>query len=313
MAAAFERDLAKLSCCPGPALAYDRGMARWVAMVVVMLGCAVPAPAPHFPGGIEEQFFDDESNSVIVPVRVNGRPMRFILDSGATISALTPAAATALGIEPVGVIRVNDTRTPLAVLERLAVGTAEHRDLRVAVIDLAAAARMNIAFDGIIGLDVLRQYDVVLDFSRRRLALHPAGHVSRTPATDKMARIEFRPSPHGLMLMPADVEFIPVNAVLDLGAQYSLVNRAACAMGGVTVGTTSRLSHVQVGDVDLGTWKMLVGDLPIFRRTGLMPGPAIVLGADVFAPRTVVPAYQSPTAYVSKAPHGLPRRTMRKL
>ncbi|MEJ7597764.1 MAG: retropepsin-like aspartic protease [Kofleriaceae bacterium] len=276
-------------------------MARWVAMVVVMLGCAKPPPAPQFPGGIEEQLVEDASNSVIVPVRVNGRSLRFILDSGATISALTPATATALGITPVGKGVVNDAITPIAIVDRLAIGSAEHRDVRVAVIDLPAAKRMDVTYDGILGLDVLGRYDVVIDFAQRRLALHPIGHVSRTQASHDMARVKFRPSPHGLVLMTADVEFIPINAVLDLGAQYSLVNRAACAMGGVTVGTMSRLSHVHVGDVDLGTWKMLVGDLPIFSRSGLMPGPAIVLGADVFAHRTVVLAYRSRTVYVSKS------------
>jgi len=276
-------------------------MGRAIALVALVIGCAKPQAAPQFPGGVEERLVDDPSNSVIVPVRVNGRVLRFIVDSGASISALTPATARALGIRATGKTMVNDVLTPVTTVAQLAIGRAQHHNVRVAVIDVPAAKRMNVTYDGIVGLDVLGRYDVVIDFANRLLKLHPIGHVSRSEAARNMARVAFKPSRHGLVLMTADVEFISIPAVLDLGAQYSLVNRAACAMGGVNVGNKTRLSHVHVGKLDLGTWRMLVGDLPIFTHTGLMPGPAIVLGADVFAHRTLVLAYGERAVYVSRA------------
>jgi hypothetical protein len=278
-------------------------MSRWaIALVALVVGCATARPRPVFTGGIVEQLVQDESNSVIVPVRVNGHMLRFILDSGATISALTPTAARKLGIRPTGWTLVNDVKTPIAYVESVAVGQAVHRSHRIAVVNLPAAQRMNVEYDGILGLDVLARYDVVIDFAQHRLALLPIGSASRSDAAREMVRVGFRPSRHGLVLMTADVEFISIPALLDLGAQYSLVNRAACAMGGVTVGTMTRLSQVHVGKLDLGQWRMLVGDLPIFRRSGLMPGPAIVLGADLFAQRTVVLAYKERAVYLSRGP-----------
>ena len=278
-------------------------MRRWaIALTALVLGCAPPPSVrPQFSGGVVESFIADGGNSILVPVRVNGHVMRFILDSGASISAITPAAARKLGIKPYGMTPVNEVPTPIARLDRLAVGAAEHYSLRVAVVAPPAAQRMGVVYDGILGLDVLGRYDVVVDLVDKRLGLLPMGTVARSEAKHEMARITFHPSRYGLVLMTADVEFISIPAVLDLGAQYSLVNRAACAMGGVSVGTKTRPSQLHVGKVDLGQWRMLVGDLPIFTRSGLMPGPAIVLGADVFAHRTVVLAYHERAVYVSRA------------
>jgi hypothetical protein len=278
-------------------------MGRWaIALVALMLGCTPSRPPLVFAGGIEAQILEDDSNSLIVPVRVNGKVLRFILDSGATISALTPDAARRLGIRSMGWTLVNEIKTPIAYLESIAVGQAVHENHRVAVVHLPAAQRMKVEYDGILGLDVLSRYDVVINFVENRLLLLPIGSVSRSHAAREMVRVGFQPSRHGLVLMTAHVEFVPIPALLDLGAQYSLVNRAASAMGGVTVGMKTRPRHVHVGKIDLGQWRMLVGDLPIFSRSGLMAGPAIVLGADLFAQRTVVLAYEERAVYLSRGP-----------
>ena len=279
-------------------------MSRWaIALVALVLGCVPSRPPTFFSGGIVEQrLVEDSSNSIIVRVHVNGRELRFILDSGASISAVTTETAHLLGIHPYGTTLVNDVVTPVARVETLAVGDAKHHQLRIAIVNLPAAKRMKVEHDGILGLDVLGRYDVVIDFGQKRMALLPIGTVARSEAAREMARVTFKPSKYGLVLMTADVEFISIPAVLDLGAQYTLVNRAACAMGGVTVGTKTRPSQVHVGKEDLGQWRMLVGDLPIFHRSGLMSGPAIVLGADIFAHRTVVLAYHERAVYVSREP-----------
>lgn len=275
-----------------------------IAIVAALVGCAAPQrrPPPVIAGGIVARLVDVPTNHVIVQARVNDRLLRFIVDSGASISAVTPETAKLLALVPHGHKIVNEVPTPVARLAMLAVGNAEHRDLTVAIIDLPAADRMDVHYDGIIGLDVLMRYDVVIDFSRRVIALHPIGRVVRSAAVRDMARFDFRTSPYGLVMMDAELHFIPIPAVLDLGAQVSLVNQAACAMGGKSVQLRTPPRQVQLGSVDFGTRNLPVADLPIFRHTGMMPGPAIVLGADLFEKRTVVLAYQERAVFLSRAP-----------
>jgi hypothetical protein len=275
---------------------------RCWALVLVLVGCHAPTLPPDFPGGVEERLVLHSSQSVLLPVRVNGKLKHFIVDSGASISALTPATARDLGIAATGVVTVNDAVEPTGIVESLAIAEAEHRDVRVAIVDLPAARRMDVDYDGILGLDVLGQHDVVIDFARGKIVLHPAGYVARSAGARELSRVSFRPSRHGLVLVTAEFDFTPIPAVVDLGAQFTMINRAACWMRGVgsPLGMMTKPSQVGMGDVDLGERRMLVADLPIFSRSGLMPGPAIVLGADVFVNRTVVLAYQERSIYVSR-------------
>jgi hypothetical protein len=128
----------------------------------------------------------DESR-VSVPLTINGKPVRLMVDTGAGMSSLTTTAAAALGL------RLRDSGTAHLLN---ADGHPLHRyylprDLKVGRLD----AR-NIPFlqwptdlpnvDGIIGPDLMVRYDVDMDFAADRLTYfsqdHCAGHIVHWPA-----------------------------------------------------------------------------------------------------------------------------------
>jgi hypothetical protein len=112
-----------------------------------------------------------EAGGVIVPVRVNGRgPLRFVLDTGSTHSAIGERAAEAVAAVPVARASVASVagEAMLAVvrLDSLEVGPVTATGLMPSVIDDAALDRV----DGILGQDVLAPLTYTIDYRRRAIA-----------------------------------------------------------------------------------------------------------------------------------------------
>lgn len=122
---------------------------------------------------------------VRMPVHLNGRgPFDFVIDTGAGSSVITPYLAKLLNLrlEPVdGFARGigGDVKLELAFLDHLSLGSFEQEMKPIAVIDLASVSpRGRLIENGIIGFDILRQLELVIDYPRKRLALIPE-HISR--------------------------------------------------------------------------------------------------------------------------------------
>ena len=112
----------------------------------------------------------------IVPVVVNGRRGRFLLDTGASVVVVGPTLAAAAGLMPATgreAIELQTlggrTRGPSAVVTSLAVGDAVMRDVPVVLHEPGPGV------DGILGNTFLSHYLVTLDADRRQLALRIPG------------------------------------------------------------------------------------------------------------------------------------------
>lgn len=276
--------------------------------MLVALG-ACRAPAPHFPGGVDLELAQSSGGTLFVPVVVNGQPRKFVIDTGASITAVTPTTARELRLAATGdTMLINDETVALvANLRTLSVGTAHHSDVRVAIVALPAAKRIDERFDGILGLDILGQYDVVVDLQRHRLVLHPPGHVAQTDGAQHMSQVRFERVRNGLVQLTAMLDDNPpIPAILDLGSQHTVVNSAgarwlAFNRSGYINGW--RPKSIRIGDFEayeLDGWFLPVSDLPMFAGWGYASTPAVLLGVDLFADRMLVLAYQSGTLFVSR-------------
>ncbi len=274
-----------------------------LGLVLALVGCRSPRP-PEFAAGVEVQLAESDHGTVFVPVAVNGRPLRFIFDTGASISAVTPAVAEALALVPNGSTMVNGTiAARLTSLETLSVGSFQHHDVRVAIVALPEERRIDESFDGVLGLDILSQYDVAIDFPRHRFVFYPPSRFAQSAAVDEMIRVDFTKSRNGLAeFSVAFDERGPIPAFLDLGAQRTITNTVTANwIEGPGNGDPERAPRgLKLGDVRWEHFSIIVEDLPIFDQWIRADELAVILGADLFRDRSVVLAYREGALFVSR-------------
>ena len=113
-----------------------------------------------------------EHGLIYLEMRVNGRPgVLFLLDTGASASAIDLAAAERLGLSIRGSAQVEGTagtiEVQMAEVASLAAGEAEVRDLVFPAYDLGGLlAPAGRRVEGILGFDFLRHFAVEIDFER---------------------------------------------------------------------------------------------------------------------------------------------------
>src|SRR5689334_1897943 len=121
-------------------------------------GCGRRLP-PELPGRVETQLAISRDGTVLVPVvlhdRVGGAQQnQLVVDTGASITAITPATAAALGISGARAVVLNEgsdaVPARLATLPQLEVGGVTFHNLRVAIVDMPAARTINAQFGGIL-------------------------------------------------------------------------------------------------------------------------------------------------------------------
>jgi predicted aspartyl protease len=178
-------------------LSFDVPRGARVAVVILATlaiaggtGCQDPrvvgssaAPPDSAAGEITFRWAGPGGAAIVVPVRINGRdPVDLILDTGATLTCVDTALArdfalperravvgAAVGVGGAGRVRLHS-------VDSLHIGAAVARELTVCAIDLQGLRAVSADVRGLLGLNVLRHFDVTLDFDRSVLRLAtPAG------------------------------------------------------------------------------------------------------------------------------------------
>ncbi|HTR51556.1 MAG TPA: retropepsin-like aspartic protease [Kofleriaceae bacterium] len=272
--------------------------------LVVLIACRSPRP-PVFSGGVEVQLAQSAHGTVFVPVTVNGRPLRFIFDTGATISAVTPETARALGLVSDGTTLVNGTiKAELATAESLAVGSIHHARVRIAIVALPEERRIDEHFDGVLGLDILGQHDIAIDMPRHRFVFYSPNYLAHGDAVDGMIRVPFTKGHYGLVELQVafDEKRGEIPAFLDLGAQRTITNEATANWieGGGRIDPERSSRGLTIGKARWDEFKVVVDNLQIFEYWIRSDDLAVLLGADLFRDRALVLAYQDSALFVAR-------------
>ena len=285
------------------------------------------APAP--PGaGAQISALVHEAGRLVVRVGVDGvDSLRFILDTAAESSAITRAVADRLDIDAsrvrrMRVVGVAGTRIMTSVaLRSLSVGGARIAGVRAIVLDDGALGAG--AFDGLLGNDVLRRYDVEIDVPGGALRLHAPASLQASADRSALIALPMKPGRDGFVAFDATLGGAPVHAILDTGTPVSLLNWRAAALAGVTPETSGvregrggtagldgvrattheyRFDGLAFGSARFPPGRLRIADLPLFRVAGVALEPAMLVGVDLLRGCAAILAYSTRTLHVCARP-----------
>jgi tetratricopeptide (TPR) repeat protein len=210
----------------------------------------------HRTGGkeISTTGFDLVNHRPFINITVNGKgPLRFVIDTGASLSVISDKAAERLGIKPVsrgGNARAVGGSGSFAILygllDSITIGEAKIEAVPVYIRTVHAAPETpeNERADGYIGLSVLANYSVTLDYQNRQMTLdrspireEPAA--AKTDPTKPDApitgdlingfEIPIRSTSGGLASAETHLPNLkrPLNFIIDTGATTTVVSKAS--------------------------------------------------------------------------------------
>ena len=145
---------------------------RWLTLVAACLVC------PTFLANAQTAVpFELSGDLIVLKVRVNrSKPLKFIFDTGASISVIDPQSARALGLRAKGKLKLDATggtvQSGLIQRVSLSVSGATVFNQTLATIDLDAFAPLfGFKIDGIIGHDFINNFVVEIDYASRVMNL----------------------------------------------------------------------------------------------------------------------------------------------
>lgn len=294
---------AALSACATPA---RRGL-----VTVNLMDADTPPRLPTAGDGIAElETALDAALRMTVPVELDGRgPFNFVVDTGANRSVVSRELAAAIGLPSAGKAAVHGIAgaqlTDLAAVRRLKVGEVSSSKLTMPVLP-----RTLLGADGLLGVDMLKDRHVTLDFRRRRFEIHDSregavirrGNDTRISAPDAPVRVGARYRFGQLVILDAMVNETPVSAFIDSGSQVTVGNRALrdavvrrtleapvrlapvpllSVTGQTMTGEFGVLRNLRLGGLNVRDVMGIFADLHIFDLWKLNDRPAILIGVDV--------------------------------
>lgn len=238
----------------------------------------------------------DRIGRIWAPVMINGRgPLRFVLDTGASRSAITAPAAELLGLEPDPSRSVllrgvtGSLRVPTICVNSLSVG-----DLIVAPAVLPVVTDALGGAQGVLGMEHFGDMRILIDF-RHDLITIAHSHAERARAD--FVTIPVERSAAGLLMVRAVAAGVRIHAIIDTGAQATIGNEAMREalvrrhshgtpdqVIDVTAesqnGESFRSPPIAFGSIEIRGARITYGDMHIFAYWQLLQKPALLIGMD---------------------------------
>lgn len=258
---------------------------------------AATPPAPT--EGATVQTLRDRRGRVVAPVHVNGQgPYRFIVDTGANRSVISPDLAARLGLQATttGDVHSIEGVQPAPIAE---FATLTHGDVQLSAAPMPILGGSVLAGEyGLLGVDGMQGRRLRMELRRRCIEIIPS---QRAPRLRGFVTIQGELRFGHLVVVPGRVRDIDVNVLIDTGADSSLGNVALReALGPVRVRendpnigrafTAGRpivleravvIPRVTMGDVGISNVAAYIGDFHIFSLWGFQNEPTLLIGMDV--------------------------------
>lgn len=291
---------------------------------IALAGCATATPpvlvnlvqAPAEPDGAQLDAGADIAGRMTAPVRINGQgPFDFVVDTGANRTVISADLAARLSLPSAGPADVHGI-AGVEAAETVTVETFDIDALRTRRLRAPVLSRGRLGAAGLLGVDVLRDRRVLLDFRDGKFAIAPSrsgergAFAMRLDATGSRAPLASGvevPARHRfgqLVLIGADVAGRPVTAFLDSGAQSTVgnlplrklvlgqppdpklvryVTPLLSATGQVAQGEVALMRLLKIGGLRIAGLQTVFANLHVFDLWDLADTPSLLIGVDVMS------------------------------
>ena len=252
---------------------------------------ALPPAEDYTPPSDELTFDRDRYQRMTVPVTVAGHgPYRFLVDTGAQASVVTPRVRDDARLPFEGVARLVAMGSS-AEVETFSLDALEFAGRELSNLTVALLEARNVGADGILGLDALQAVRVLIDFRERRITLADSSEGSSTSGYEIVVRA--RRKLGQMIITDARIDGVRTAIVIDTGAQGSHGNGAlrrklgarrtqellVTDVNGVqTIGQVALAKEMQLGRLTLTGVPISYIESPVFEELGLDSRPALILG-----------------------------------
>jgi len=210
-----------------------------LAVLAALAGCA--APDNHCQlvqvADLPVQFVD--GSQPVIQISINGQQLNMLVDTGAQVSIITPAAMKQLGGayaygsmgENIG---VNGTSSTAATFTKnIQIGRMTETNAAFFVDNIGYDDSDHV--DGLIGEDILQLYNVALDFPNHRMQLYKKGVCAGGfPWAGNFASLPFSLDSTFSPKITFYINNHPFTGIIDTGAAASLVKTASIDAAGLT-------------------------------------------------------------------------------
>ncbi len=296
----------------------------WTALLAapVLIGASQTPPAPPVvaipaapdpiddvvePGMASEivpfiQPFDlDATRRMSVKVMVGGKgPFAFLVDTGAERTVIARELAARLGLIEGAKLRLA-TIGGSATVPSFRVAALQMSNLHLAAVDAPAFHGRHIGAAGLIGVDMLEDRRVLIDFRKETMQILETRR--RAPSLikdDDAIVVTARNSAGRLILSDARLNGKRIDVIVDTGAQTSVGNLALQKMvadrranrfpfiatelsavtGEAVPALRTAIKRIVINGMDVNDLPVSFADSQAFRALGLNERPALLLGMD---------------------------------
>ena len=296
---------------------------RWALPLLapLLLGATPPAAAPPpavpapttAPDGVTVdpvtgaivpviQPFDlDATRRMSVQVMVGGKgPFSFLVDTGAERTVIARELAERLNLAQGEKLRLATIGSALTV-SSYQIAALQMTNLSLGGFDAPAFAGRHIGAAGLIGVDMLENRRVLIDFRKQSMSIVDMGKRTRPIIRDDDAIVVTAKRLGGrLILSDATLEGKRIDVIVDTGAQTSVGNRLLqklvadrrlnrtpfapttleAVTGEAVPATQTTIRRMMIHGMDVNDLRVSFADAQAFRALGLDDRPALLLGMD---------------------------------